>query len=229
MKTIGLIGGTSWVSTAEYYRLLNQMTNGRLGGINGAKILLYSMNMSEFKVVLDANDFTQVEELLSSIANRLETAGADCILLCANTPHIVADEVQKRINIPLIQLTEVTAKEIAKNSIGKVALLGTKFTMNNSFFKDKLLKQGIETIVPVLEDRDYIHASIFDELAKGIFRQETKEKYLAIISKLADEGAEGVIFGCTEIPMFITQADCSIPTFDTTYLHASAAVDFALS
>ena len=229
MKTIGLIGGTSWVSTVEYYKLLNQLTTKRLGGINTAKILLYSLNLSEFKAVLDTGNVLLLEQMLAEVALKLEAAGADCILLCGSTQHLAANEVQKRINIPIIHIAEVTAIEIEKKKISKVALLGTRFTMEDFFFKDPLSRCGIETLIPDYDDREYIHTGIFTELAKGIFREETKKRFLLIIDDLIDKGAEGVIFGCTEIPMFISQADCSIPTFDTTFIHASAAVNFAIA
>ncbi len=228
MKTIGLIGGTSWVSTIEYYRIINQLTNERLGGLNSAKILLYSINFEEFKPPADPNGWGHVAETLAGIARRLEGAGADCLLLCANTPHMVADSVQKNIRIPLLHIAEMTAKEIVKQKISNVGLLGTKFTMELPFFKDKLSKYGIRASIPNDKDREFIHSSIYAELGKGIFTKETKEKYLEIIQDLKKDGAAGIIFGCTEIPMLLNQKDCDIPVFDTTAIHSRSAVDFAL-
>ena len=167
--------------------------------------------------------------MLTDIALKLQTAGADCIVMATNTPHLVADTVRKKITIPLLHIAEETAKEIVRQKKVKVGLLGTKFTMENSFFKDRLTNFGIETIVPDNADRDFIHASIFNELTKGIFKEESKTKYVDIIDKLKANGANGVIFGCTEIALLISQADSSITVFDTTVIHSKAAVDFALS
>ncbi len=228
MKTLGLIGGLSWLSTEIYYRTINQLTNERLGGANSAKLLLYSVNFNEFKTLQAANDWKQIENMLSDIAVRLENAGAECIIMCTNTPHLVADIIQQKIKIPLIHITEETAKEIVKQNISKVGLLGTKFTMEHSFFKDRLSKYGIQTFIPDNADRDFIHSSIFDELTKGVFKNETKNKYLDIIEKLQKEGAQGIIFGCTEITLLIKKVECNVTVFDTTEIHSKSAVDFAL-
>jgi aspartate racemase len=229
MKTIGLFGGTSWVSTVEYYRLINELTNEQLGGLNYAKIILQSVNFHEFKSLADAGNWKQIGVNISAIAQHLQNAGADCLLLCANTPHIVADTVQQNISIPLIHIAEETAKEIVAQNLTKVALLGTRFTMDNTFFTERLLVHGIETVLPDEEQRDYIHSKIFSELGKGIFNDETKNRYLQIIESLRNKGAQGVIFGCTEIPMLIRPSECNIPVFDTTIIHAKAAVRFSLS
>jgi len=228
VKTIGLIGGTSWISTVEYYRIINQLTNERLGGLNSAKILLYSINFEEFRPPSDPDGWGPVVETLSGIARKLEHAGADCLLLCANTPHMAADGIQKNIRIPLIHIADATSSEIVKQNLSVVALLGTKYTMELPFFKNKLLDRHIRPLIPGDEERAMINASIYGELGKGIFRPETKEMYLRIIEKLIKTGAQGVIFGCTEIPMLLKQSDCDIPVFDTTAIHARAAVDFAL-
>jgi aspartate racemase len=226
MKTIGLIGGTSWVSTIDYYRIINQLTNERLGDINSAKVLLYSVNYREFKPT--GKNWQEIENMFSGIAKKLEAGGADCILLCANTPHKIADKVQQNINIPLLHIAEVTAAEIAKSKIDVVALLGTKFTMEENFFKAKLTKAGIQTLIPNDADKDFIHAAIFDELGVGVFKPETKARYLQIIEALKDQGAKGVVFACTEIPLLIPTAECPFPVFDTMAIHSKAAVDFAL-
>lgn len=229
MRTLGLIGGTSWVSTIDYYKYINQMVNEKLGGINSAKLFLYSINMEELFKFGSANDWNGLAKFLSDIAKKLETAGAEALIFCANTPHIAADAVQKNIGIPLIHIAEETAKEIVKHKINTVALLGTKITMEQDFFRTRLLKYGIETLIPNAEgDMEFIHNSIFAELGKGIFSSETKKKYLEIIEKLKKSGAQGVILGCTEIPILIKQEDCSIKTFDTTLIHARAAVEFML-
>ena len=229
MKTIGLIGGTTWLSTVEYYRNINRLTNERLGGLNSAKILLYSLNFEEFKPPADPEGWGAVAEMLTGIARRLENAGAECLLLCANTPHMAADEVEKRIGIPLINIAVETARVIRRKGIRKVGLLGTKFTMELPFFKQKLASDGIETLIPNDAERDFVHNSIYAELGKGIFTTETKKRYLQIIHSLEANGAGGVILGCTEIPLLIQQSDCTLPVFDTTVIHSTAAVDFSLA
>jgi len=228
MKTIGLIGGASWISTVEYYRIINQQVNERLGGVNSARILLYSVNFEELKPPADWNGWIVTADILSGIAQRLENAGADCLLLCSNTPHIIADLIQQKINIPLVNIAEETSREIAKKKFKTVALLGTKFTMEHVFFKEKLLKNNINTLIPDEAGREFIHSSIYTEFVKGMFKKETKRKFIDIINDLKTKGAEGVIFGCTEIPLLIRQEECPLPIFDTTLIHATAAVDFAL-
>lgn len=229
MKTLGLIGGTSWLSTVDYYRIINQQVNERLGGLNSAKIFLYSLNFEEFKPPADPEQWDKITERLSDIALRLENAGAECIVICANTPHLVADAVQQNIHIPIIHIAEVTAVEIKKRKIKKAGLLGTKFTMEQDFFKDKLSQQHIETLIPNTADREFIHHTIFSELGKEIFSPQTKARYISIINQVIAQGAEGIVFGCTEIPLLIKQEDCSVPVFDTTVIHAKAAAAFALS
>jgi len=228
MKTIGLIGGTSWVSTVDYYRLINQLTNQQLGGITSAKILLYSVNYTEFRGFADTGNWEELGNRVTSIAGNLEQAGAECLLLCANTLHMVADSVQPQINIPLLHIADVTATEIRKKNMGKVALLGTRFTMENNFFTGRLQKAGIEAIIPGKDNRDFIHDTIFGELGYGVFTEKTRAKYLEIIDDLLQQGAEGIIFGCTEIPLLIPPAGCSFPVFDTLELHAKSAVAFAV-
>ncbi len=229
MKTLGLIGGTTWVSTADYYKIINKLTNERLGGNNAAKLLLYSINFEELKLLTEANKWEEISKNFTDIAKRLEYAGADCIVLCANTPHLFAEIIQKQIGIPILHIAEATAKEIAKQKLKTVALLGTKVTMEQPFYKNILLKYGIKTIIPEEDERDFIHQSIFNELGLDIFKKETKLKYLEIINTLQQKGAEGVILGCTEIPLLIKQEDCNIITFDTLLLHAKSAVDYSLS
>ena len=229
MKTLGLIGGVSWYATSVYYKTLNQVTNQRLGRAHSSKLLLYSVDFEEFSSLQNVGDWDAVEKMLSDIAIQLEHAGADCIVMCANTVHLVADTIRQKINIPLLHSAEETAKEIVSQKINKVALLGTKFTMEHPFFKDRLSQLGIDTIIPDEADKDYIHASIFNELTKGIFKDETKNKYIDIIDKLKSHGAEGVVFGSAEFSILLTQTDCSIPIFDTIAIHSEAAVDFALS
>lgn len=229
MKTIGLIGGISWLSSAEYYRLMNEMVNERMGGVNSAKIILYSVNYEEIKNLTFAGDWQGIAKMISGIAQNMENAGADCILLGANTMHRIAGEVQQAISVPLIHIAAATGKAIEKLKLKKVALLGTKYTMEHGFYQQQLEKYNITAILPDESDRQYIHDAIYNEMGKNIFLPSTKEKMLTIIDKLIKDGAEGVILGCTEIPILIKQTDCSIPVFDTTFIHASAAVEYALS
>ncbi len=229
MKTLGLIGGTTWVSTVDYYRLINQQVNQKLGGLSSAKILLYSVNFAEFNPPTDPNEWGELKKKFFDISQNLEKAGADCIVFCANTPHIIADEIQHLISVPIINIAEETAKIVAKQNFKKVGLLGTRITMEQPFYKDKLSKYGIETVIPDLDDRKFIHSSILNEMALEIFKEETKQRYIKIINKLIDVGVEGIVLGCTEIPILIKQEDSAVPLFDTTLIHASAIVNFAIS
>jgi aspartate racemase len=228
MKTIGLIGGITWLSTADYYRVLNEMTNERLGGVASAKIVLYSVNFEEIKTLTFANDWKGISRQICEAAIKLEAAGADCLLICANTMHKIADEVQQAVHIPIIHVAEQTGKTIQEKQLKKIALLGTRYTMELGFYPAKLRALGIETIIPDEADRQYIHDAIYNEMGKGIFLPATKERFLTIIQKMSLAGAEGIVLGCTEIPLLIKQTDCSLPVFDTTFIHAKAAVDFSL-
>jgi aspartate racemase len=229
MKTLGLIGGISWHSTTIYYSTINRLINERLGDHHSGKLIMHSVDFHDFRQLQDSEDWKQIEIMLSEISNRLVIAGAECIIICSNTPHIIAHELKRFIKIPLIHIAEETAKVIGRKKIRKVALLGTKFTMENRFFKDALARVGIQIIVPDDNDQTFIHESILGELSKGIFRKKTKVKYQDIISRLKIMGAEGVILGCTEIPLLLKQADCGFEAFDTVEIHCRAAVDFALS
>jgi len=229
MKTLGLIGGTSWLSTIDYYRAINQQVNDRMGGLYSAKIFMYSVNFEELKPPVDPREWGPLGEFFGNVAVKLQAAGADCVLLCANTPHMVADIVQGKINVPLIHIADATANAIAEKKITKVGLLGTRITMEQPFFRDKLAAKGISTLIPGDEDRNYMHVSILEELGRNIFTAAAKAKWLAIIDGLIKQGAEGIIFGCTEIPLLIRPEEITVPVFDTLQLHATAAVDFALN
>lgn len=229
MKTIGLIGGTTWLSTIDYYRVINQEVNSQLGGLHSAKLLLYSIDFDEFRLLADANDWQKLTGWFAGIAQVLQTAGAEGIVLCANTLHLMVPELGQLIEIPIIHVADATVGELRAQHIRKAALLGTKFTMDAAFFRDKLLQQDIELMLPDAGERQYIHQTIFDELDRGLLLPETKARYLAIIQNLIVEGAEAVILGCTEIPLLIKPEDCSIPVFDTTLIHARAAARFALT
>lgn len=229
MKTIGLIGGITWHSTLDYYRLINQMMNEKLGGDASAKILMSSLNFEEIKTLTFAEDWDGIASVMLTEVTKLEEAGADCILLCANTMHKIAEEIEVSLSVPLIHIAVETGKEIVNKQLSTVALLGTRYTMLLDFYKDKLAEQGIKTIIPNEEEIHYINSAIYNEMGNGIFLPERKEGFLNIINRLIAEGAEGIILGCTEIPILIKQEDVSVPVFDSTAIHSAAAVAFALS
>ncbi|NOS86385.1 MAG: aspartate/glutamate racemase family protein [Ignavibacteria bacterium] len=229
MKKLGLIGGTTWVSTVDYYTYINSGVNEILGGSSSAECLVYSLNFGEIYKNIELDDWDANLKIFTDAAIKLIHAGAEGIVLCANTAHIMADSLSERISVPIIHIVTATANEINQAGIKTAGLLGTKFTMERDFFKAKLSGLGIEAIIPDEEDREFIHNSIFNELGKNVFRPETKQRYISIIDKLISRGAEGIILGCTEIPLIIKQADSKITVFDTTKIHSKAAVDFALS
>jgi aspartate racemase len=229
MKTIGIIGGLTWYSTVEYYKLLNQLVNERLGGAHAAKLILYSVDFAEIKVLTEKQDWEGIAVIIVEAAKKIEQAGADCLMIGANTMHKIADEVQAAITIPVIHIAAATAAAIEMKGLKKVALLGTKYTMQLDFYKNKLAEKNIATIIPNETDIEYINNSIYNEFSKGIFLPETKTQYLRIIDELTGQGAEGFILGCTEIPILIKQEDCAVPVFDTGLIHATAAVDYALN
>lgn len=228
MKTIGLVGGTSWVSSLDYYRLFNEITNQRLGGNEAAKIVLYSVNYGEIVKLTHAGNWDAIATIISDAAQNAEKAGADCVLLGANTMHHIAEKVQRSVTIPLIHIADVVGKAIREKGMQKVALLGTKYTMLFDFYKNKLGQYNIETMIPGADGIDFVNNAIYNELGKGKFLPETKRMFLQLIEELAGQGAQAVILGCTEIPMLIKQNDSVVPLLDTTFLHATAAVDFAL-
>jgi aspartate racemase len=229
MKTIGFVAGLSWVSSLDYYRLFNEITNQRLGGNEAAKIAMNSVNFGEIVTLTHKDDWDGVAAIISDAAKKVEAAGADCVLLGANTMHHIAERVQEKISIPLLHIADVTANAIQQEGITKVALLGTRYTMQFDFYKNKLASYGIETVIPDTAGIEFVNNAIYNELGKGQFLAETKHRFLQLIEQLSAKGAGGVILGCTEIPMLIKQTDTIVPVFDTTLLHATAAVDFALS
>lgn len=229
MKIIGLIGGISWHSTAIYYKMINELIYHKLGGSNAAKLLIYSVNYEEFKQLQNKNDWKEIENMLCSIAIKLETAGADCIMISCNAAHLVADEIVKKISIPFLHIAESTADEISRLGISKVALTGTKFTMESTFFIERLAKQNIQTLLPNKSDRKFIHSFILEELSKGFINPKTKTQFLKIFHSFKQSGAEAVILGCTELGMLINQSDVSIKILDTTNIHCHKATEFALS
>lgn len=228
MKTIGLIGGITWHSTLDYYRLFNELVHQRLGGVHSAKVLINSVDFAAIKQLTEAEDWEGIATIICKAAQSLQLAGADCIVIGANTMHNIAASIQAAVQIPVIHIGAVTASAIKKAGINRVALLGTKYTMQMDFYKAKLAESGIDTIIPGSTDIAFINNSIYNEFGHGVFLPETKAEYLRIINVLIEAGAEGVILGCTEIPILIKQSDCSVPVFDTAMIHATAAVDFAL-
>lgn len=228
MKTIGLIGGITWYSTLEYYRVLNEEVNKRMGASHSARVIIHSVDFAEIKALTEQQDWADIAAIMCREAKKMEASGASCILIGANTMHKIADEIQASIKIPVIHIADAVAKSIEKKQLKKVALLGTKYTMQMNFYKNKLAGYNIQCIIPSQPGIEYINTAIYNELAKGLFLPETKKQFLQIIDELAIQGAEGVILGCTEIPILIKQEDCTIPVFDTTLIHAMAVVDFAL-
>lgn len=228
MKTIGLIGGISWVSSAQYYKLINEQVARHLGGSHSAKCILYSVDFNEIETLQHKGDWAALHQMMREAATSLEKAGADCILICANTMHLSSDAIREVVSIPLLHIAEATALSIKKAGLTKIALLGTKFTMEKDFFKDILKEHGIAPLVPSEEDRAIVHNVIYKELVKGNINASDRKEYQLIIKELEQKGAQGVILGCTEIPLLIKQEDVDIPTFDTTTIHATSAVDFAL-
>jgi aspartate racemase len=228
MKTIGLVGGLTWYSSIDYYRFFNQLVNERCGGDEAAQVILNSVNYGEIKRLTQAGDWKGISAIICSAARNAEKAGADCILLGANTMHHIAEDVAAAVTIPLLHIADATAKAIQAKGLKTVALLGTKYTMQFDFFKNKLASRGITTLIPDEEGVEALNTFIYQELGKGIFLPETKKQFLIVIDQLVRQGAEGVILGCTEIPLLIKQEDCPVPVFDTTLLHATAAVDFVL-
>lgn len=228
MKTIGLVGGTGWISSVEYYRIINEEINRRAGGLTFARCILYSLNYGDIDALNKQDDLEGVFELILDASRRLTSIGADCLLLCANTLHIFADRLGKKINVPLIHIAIATARQIKQQNLSKVGLLGTKYTMEEDFYKTKLADENIETLVPETDDRIFIHDTIMNELLKGIFKKESKDRLLQIIEQLHQQGAQGIVLGCTEIPLIIKAGDTDLPLFNTTVIHSLAAVDFAL-
>jgi aspartate racemase len=229
MKTIGLIGGMSWESTREYYRILNEETRRALGGFHSAKCILYSVDFAEIEKLQHEDRWEDLTAIMVRAAHTLENAGADFILICTNTMHKMADDVQKSIGIPLLHLVDTTAEQIRQDGLRKVGLLGTKFTMEQDFYKGRLSDRfGIEVCIPDEEEREYIHQVIYNELCLGVVNQTSKQRFVEIISNLIDHGAEGIVLGCTEIPLLVKQAAIPVRIYDTTEIHAKAAVSFAL-
>ena len=230
MKTIGLLGGMSWESTTSYYQLINTGVNQALGGLHSAKIVMYSVDFHEIEQFQRQNQWAESAALLANAAKSVELAGADFVLLCTNTMHKVAAEIEQAISIPLLHIADATAECLVKQGISKVGLLGTRFTMEQDFYKGRLTERfGIEVIVPSAPERDLVHSVIYEELCLGHICESSRAQYIEIINTLHQAGAQAVILGCTEIGLLVSQKDVEVPLYDTTKIHATAAVVKAIS
>lgn len=229
MKTIGMLGGMSWESTSEYYRLANQLVRQRLGGVHSAKIVMTSVDYGELAPLLAAGQWDEAGQMLSGHARALEQAGADFLLICANTMHQVYEQVQAAVQIPALHLVEVIAEAIRAQGLERVGLLGTAYTMELDFYRDRLASHGITTLVPDATQRARVHEVIYAELVRGVLNEQSRQDYREIMVDLVSRGAEGVILGCTEIELLVRPEDCEVPTFASTALHVQAAVELAFT
>ncbi|MCY4071137.1 MAG: aspartate/glutamate racemase family protein [Chloroflexi bacterium] len=229
MKTIGLIGGLSWESSIEYYRIINQETQKRLGGIHSAKCLMHSFDFAEIESLQESGDWDAARERMIAAAQNLEGAGANCIVICSNTMHRMAGDVAAAVDLPLVHIADATAEVILGDGLRSVGLLGTRYTMEQDFYKGRMTERfGLHVRIPDAAGRDIVHGIIYEELVRGLIKPESRALYQAVIEQLRRDGAEAVILGCTEIGLLIKPQDCPIPSYDTTYLHALAAVEWAL-
>ena len=229
MKTIGLIGGMSWESSIEYYRIINETVKAKLGGLHSAKSIMYSVDFADIEILQHQGQWAEAAQMLINAAKNLENSGADFIVLCTNTMHKVADDIQANVKIPLLHIADATAQLVKDSGVKKIGLLGTRFTMEEEFYKGRLSqKYGLIVNVPNAQEREIVHRVIYDELVIGEIRQHSKEQYIGIIEQMVDQGAEGVILGCTEIGLLIHKQDSQVPLFDTTRIHAEAAAEYAL-
>lgn len=230
MKTIGMIGGMSWESSIEYYRIVNQTVREKLGGLHSAKSIMVSVEFAEIEALQHQNRWDELASIMIEAAKSLERGGADFVIICTNTMHKLYDEVQNKIKIPMLNIADATAEKIKADGIDKIALLGTRFTMAEDFYKGRLVdKYGLDVIIPSSEQMEIVHRVIYDELCAGIIKPDSRQKYADIIRILVAQGAGGVILGCTEIGLLVKQEDSPVPLFDTTEIHARAAVDCALA
>lgn len=229
LKTIGLIGGMSWESTLDYYKIINETVKAELGGLHSAKCLMYSVDFEEIEVLQHENKWEQLTDIMVEAAERLKRGGADFIVICTNTMHKMAGDIESRVGLKVLHIAEVTGEKVVQNGMKKVGLLGTKFTMEQDFYK-KVLKENynIDVVIPDENERETVHKVIYNELCKGVINEGSRKEYIKIINNLALNGAEGIVLGCTEIPLLIKQEDVSIQVFDTTKIHAVAAAEFAL-
>jgi aspartate racemase len=228
MKTLGLIGGMSWESTIPYYRILNERVRQRLGGLHSAKLLLHSVDFADIEALQRADDWDAAGAILADAARGLRAAGADAIVVCTNTMHLVAPQIEAAVDLPLLHIADATAARIRAAGLSRVALLGTRFTMERDFYRHRIEAAGIEVIVPEAAQREKVHRVIYEELCLGRILDDSREAYRAIIDDLVARGAQGVILGCTEIGLLVGEGDAAVPLFDTTRIHAEAAADWAL-
>jgi aspartate racemase len=229
MKTIGLIGGMSWESSIAYYRIINETAKAKLGGLHSAKSLMVSVDFAEIEVLQHQNRWAEAAKILVAAAKNLENGGADFIILCTNTMHKLADDIQANVKIPFMHIADATAQLVKDSGIQKIGLLGTRFTMEEEFYKGRLSqKYGLNVSIPNAQEREIVHRVIYDELVVGKIEQHSKKQYIDIIEQMVSQGAEGVILGCTEIGLLVHQEDSRVPLFDTTRIHAEAAVAYAL-
>lgn len=229
MKVIGLIGGMSWESTVPYYCSINELVKQRLGGLHSARVVLYSVDFHDIEKLQHAGKWDEAGEMLAAAASSVAAAGAEFIVLCTNTMHKVVPAIESAVTIPVLHIADATAAEIRRAGLHRVGLLATRFTMEQDFYRGRLeSKHGITVIVPEQAERDLVHRIIYDELCLGVIRDDSRERYRQIIARLVERGAEGIIYGCTEIGLLVTQADAPVPVFDTAKIHAERAVDFAL-
>lgn len=228
MKTIGLIGGMSFESTADYYKSINQMINQHYGGHTSAKIVLFSVDFGEIERCQSEGKWKESAQILMDAAVKLESIGADMIALCTNTMHIIADDIQSALFVPFVHIADVTARKIRSKNITKVGLMATRYTMEMGFYVDRLKRFGLDVVIPNVRDRKVINDTIFNELVHGIINQQSKENFFSIVNDLVSQGCEGIILGCTEIGMLIKTEDCLVPLFDTTQIHCEALVEKAI-
>ncbi|MGW5817928.1 aspartate/glutamate racemase family protein [Streptomyces noursei] len=229
MKTIGLIGGMSWESTAEYYRLLNELTRERLGGLHSAACVVYSVDFAEIERLQVQGRWDEAGEVLAGAAQALESAGAELLLICTNTMHKVADQVSSAVAVPLLHLADTTAEAVRRTGLRRIGLLGTAFTMEQDFYRGRLADHGLEVLVPDAAGRATVHRVIYEELCVGVVKDGSRSAYRAVIDELVAAGAEGIVLGCTEIELLVRPQDSPVPVFPTTRLHAEAAVAHALA
>ena len=228
LKTIGLIGGMSWESTVTYYKIINETVKEKLGGLHSAKCILYSVDFQEIEECQVNGNWEKSGEILGEAAYNLEKAGADFIVICTNTMHKVVNQIKEKISIPILHIAEMTAEKILEKGLKNIALLGTKYTMEQDFYKSKLIEKGINVIIPDKNDIEIINEVIYDELCLGTINSDSKKKFLEIVDKLRSKGAEGIILGCTEIGLLIKNADTDVPLFDTAIIHAEQAAMYSI-